>query len=137
MKNNFKILFVDDDPDFRSVYAQRLRDNGYTVVESEGEYPAKELLKKEKFDLAIVDLVMENADSGFILSYHIKKNLPELPTIIVTGINSEMGLSFSTESESERSWIKADAFLNKPLRFEQLLYQIERLLGTLETAPHH
>lgn len=133
---NFKILFVDDDPDFRSIYSQRLREDGFTVIEAEGESSAEELLRKEKFDLAIVDLVMENADSGFILAHHIKKATPDLPTIIVTGINSEMGLSFSTESESERSWIKADAFLNKPLRYEQLRYQIDRLLGCLEGAAH-
>lgn len=135
--SNYKILFVDDDPDFRSEYSQQLRDAGFTVVEAEGETPAGELLRKEKFDLAVVDLVMENADSGFTLCYHIKKATPEMPTILITGINSEMGLHFSTDSESERSWIKADAFLNKPLRFEQLQYEIRRLLGCLETPGHH
>ncbi|MGL6197223.1 MAG: response regulator [Thermoguttaceae bacterium] len=133
----FKILFVEDDANFRVPYAQQLRDNGFEVVEAEGETPAAELLKKETFDLAVVDLVMEQADGGFTLSYHIKKDFPNMPVILITGINSEMGLSFSTESASERSWIKADAFLNKPLRFEQLLYEIQRLLGCLEVPSHH
>jgi len=134
--NNYKILFTDDEADFRSECAQQLRDAGFTVVEADGEEAAKELFQKEKFDLAVVDLVMENADSGFSLCYHLKKSFPTMPTILITGINSEMGLHFSTESKSERSWIKTDAFLNKPLRFEQLLYEIQRLLGCLETGHH-
>jgi len=132
-----KILFVEDDADFRVEYAQKLRDAGFTVVEAEGETPAGELLRKDKFDLAIVDLVMENADGGFTLCYHIKKTNPGMPTILITAINNEMELRFSVESKSEQSWIKADAMLNKPMRFEQLLSEVRRLLGYEETPAHH
>ena len=135
--NNYKILFVDDDADFRSDYSQQLRDAGFTVVEAEGETPAGELLRKDKYDLAIVDLVMENADGGFTLCYHVKKSNPEMPTILITGINSEAGLHFAIESEAERSWIKADSMLNKPMRFEQLLFEVKRLLGCEEAPAHH
>lgn len=133
----YKILFVEDDHDFRTINAQHLRDVGFEVVEAEGEIPAAELLRREKFDLAIVDLVMENADSGFTLCYHIKKSMPDLPTILITGINEEMELSFSLDSEAERSWIKADTLLNKPMRFEQLLFEIQRLLDCVEVPAHH
>ena len=135
--NEYKILFVEDDPDFRIEYANQLRDVGFAVVEAEGEAAAGEILRKDKFDLAIVDLVMENADSGFTLCYHIKKSFPDMPTILITGINNEMELSFTMESKSEREWIKADALLNKPLRFEQLQYEIKRLLGCEDSATHH
>ncbi len=135
--NNYKILFVEDDADFRSDYAQQLRDAGFTVVEAEGETPAGEFLRKDKFDLAIVDLVMENADGGFTLCYHIKKVNPDMPTILITAINSEIELHFSIDSESERSWIKADSLLNKPMRFEQLLFEVKRLLGVEEAPSHH
>ncbi len=135
--NNYKILFVEDDADFRTEYAQQLRDAGFTVVEAEGETPAGEFLRKDKFDLAIVDLVMENADGGFTLCYHIKKANPDMPTILITAINSEIELHFSIESESERSWIKADSLLNKPMRFEQLLFEVNRLLGVEEAPSHH
>jgi len=132
-----KILFVEDDADFRTEYAQKLRDSGFTVIEAEGETPAGELLRKDRFDLAIVDLVMENADGGFTLCYHIKKTNPEMPTILITAINNEMELHFTIESESEQSWIKADSMLNKPMRFEQLLFEVKRLLGCEEAPAHH
>lgn len=133
---HYKLLFVDDDQDFRLDYSTQLREQGFTVVEAESETAAEELLKKENFDLAIVNLVMEHADSGFTLCYHIKKQFAEMPVILETGVNCEMGLSFSMETESERSWIKADAFLNKPFRFEQLLYEVQRLLGCLDHEGH-
>jgi hypothetical protein len=41
---------------------------------------------------------------------------------------SEFGIEFSLESPAERSWIKADAMLNKPIRTEQLLQAVRRLL---------
>ena len=59
-----------------------------------------------------------------------------MPAILITAINNEMELHFTMESESERAWIKADSMLNKPMRFEQLLYEVQRLLGC-EEAVHH
>lgn len=131
---NYKLLFVDDDPDFRAENKPALEKLGFTVVEAESAADAEEKIAAEKFDLAIVDLMMEKADSGFTLAYKIKKAHPETPIVMVSAVNSEMGLHFSLETAAERSWIKADAFLNKPLRFEQLEYEIERLLGCLSEA---
>lgn len=133
---NYKILFVEDDPDFRTENAQKLRDAGFEVVEAEGETSATELLRRDTFDLAIVDLVMETADSGFTLCYHIKKKIPGMPTILITGINEEMELSFSLDSEAERDWIKAEALLNKPMRFEQILFEVQRLLKIEPETSH-
>jgi hypothetical protein len=41
---------------------------------------------------------------------------------------SEFGIEFSRDFIAERSWIKADALLNKPIRTEQLLQAVRRLL---------
>jgi len=75
-----------------------------------------------------VDLMMEEVDAGFTLCYHIKKNHPNVPVVLVTGVASETGIAFGSETREERSWVKADALLNKPIRFEQLRKEIERLL---------
>ena len=79
------------------------------------------MLAQTRPDLAIVDLMMEYKDSGFALCYHIKKKDPSIPVILVTAVTSETGLEFDAATEEERSWVKADAMLAKPLRFEQLL----------------
>jgi len=38
-------------------------------------------------------------------------------------------MKFDASTKEERSWIKADLFLSKPIRHEQLLREIKRLLG--------
>lgn len=131
---NYKLLFVDDDPDFRAENRGPLEALGFTVTEAESAADAESKMAAGPFDLAIVDLMMEKPDSGFTLAYRIKKAHPEMPIIMVSAVNSEMGLHFSLETAAERAWIKADAFLNKPLRFEQLEYEIERLLGCLSSS---
>jgi len=122
------ILLVDDDPDFRQRAKQSLQDAGYSVTEAEGENQAYEIARNKQFDIAIVDLILENSDSGFSLSYHFKKENPKMPIVMLSSSVSDFGIEFSLESVSERSWIKADAMLNKPIRTEQLLQAVRRLL---------
>ena len=121
------ILLVDDDPDFRQKAKQSLQDAGYNVTEAEGESQAYDIARSKKFDIAVIDLILENSDSGFSLSYHFKKDNPKMPIVMLSSSVSDFGIEFSLESASERSWIKADALLNKPIRTEQLIQAVRRL----------
>jgi len=122
------ILIVDDDPDFIAIERMQLEAAGYTVVSAEGQQQAEETLKTLSPDMAIVDLMLEHMDGGFALCHHIKARTPAIPVIIVTGVTSETGLEFDASTAEERSWIKADLMLTKPVRFEQLLAEVQRLL---------
>jgi DNA-binding response OmpR family regulator len=122
------IFVVDDDFDFASQQKIQLEKAGFNVVTADSQRRAEELLTQMRPDLAIVDLMMEYKDSGFALCYHIKKKDPTIPVILVTSVTSETGLEFDAATEEERSWVKADAMLAKPLRFEQLLGEIQQLL---------
>lgn len=122
------ILVVDDEQEFREQEREYLEAEGYSVVEAEGRVHAHELLNQRHYDLALVDLMMEEADSGFVLAREIKRAHPDMPLIIITGVATEMGVEFDVSSEEERRWIKADALLAKPIRFEQLTREMNRLL---------
>jgi CheY-like chemotaxis protein len=122
------ILLVDDDFDFIQQQKIQLEKAGFTVITAESQRRAEEVLAQTRPDLAIVDLMMEYKDSGFALCYHIKKKDPSIPVILVTAVTSETGLEFDAATEEERSWVKADAMLAKPMRFEQLLWEIQQLL---------
>ncbi|MGC8866405.1 MAG: response regulator [Bacteroidales bacterium] len=122
------ILLADDDPDYLFQIKLLLEKNGYQVITADSQREAEKILEKIKPDLAILDLMMENEDSGFILSYKIKKVYPSVPVIIATAVTAETGISFEAASESDLRWIKADLFLPKGLRPDQFLREIAEIL---------
>ncbi|MDM7915662.1 MAG: response regulator [Candidatus Eisenbacteria bacterium] len=127
-KRGRTILLVDDDEDFLELQRMRLEADGFEVLAAVGEKQAEELLAKRQPDLAVLDLMMEQMDAGFVLSYRIKKQHPMMPVILVTGVTSETGIEFDATTHEERSWMKVDAVLTKPVRYEQLRGEIDRLL---------
>jgi CheY-like chemotaxis protein len=132
-----KILVVDDDSDVLDQVTAILSSAGYEVVSAEDQASAEEALLRTRPDLAIVDLMMEEKDSGFVLSYQIKKLYPGTPVILLTAVTGATGLSFASQSEEAQSWTKVDRILDKPVRSEQLKAEVHRLLReTPETTAH-
>jgi CheY-like chemotaxis protein len=123
------VLLVDDDGDFLFQQKVQLEAAGFHVLTAAGQRQAEEILAQHRPDLAVVDLMMDNPDTGFTLCYRIRKKDPSIPVIMVTSVNSETGLEFDMGTDAERSWIRADALLSKPIRFEQLKGEIDRLLN--------
>ncbi len=122
------ILVVDDDIDILEQTKAHLEAVGYTVITAEGEKEGRKKLEAGRPDLAVLDLMMENQDSGFILSHKIKRMDETIPVILVTAVTSQTGIHFNASTREERDWIKADAFIEKPIRYEQLLAEVKRLL---------
>jgi len=127
-KSDFTILIADDDPDYllQTVYA--LGKAGYKTMAVESQAEAESVIERFKPSLAIFDLMMESDDSGFILCYKIKRKYPEVPVILATAVSHETGLSFSLDSDREKSWIRADKYLEKGIRPEQLDQEVMKLL---------
>lgn len=123
-----KILVVDDDPDYLFQLSIALQDMGFEVVTASSQKEAEDIAQKVKPDLAILDLMMENQDTGFILCHILKDKYPELPIIIASAVTAETGLLFDVDSEENRQWIKADLFLDKGIRMDQLHKEINKLL---------
>ncbi|MDX9770144.1 MAG: response regulator [Tenuifilaceae bacterium] len=128
MKNQKTILLVDDDVDYLFQMKLQLERFGFKVVMAESQKEAEGLMSIIKPDLAIFDLMLESEDSGFILCYKMKKKHPNVPIILATAVSTETGFSFGIGSEDERKWIKADLYLEKGIRPEQLQNEINKLL---------
>jgi two-component system, OmpR family, response regulator len=122
------ILVADDDSDYLFQLSFHLQKAGYSVITADSQKEAEKIIQREKPDLAILDLMMENEDSGFILSHKLKKKYPDVPIIIATAVSSETGITFGLKSEEDKHWIKADLYLEKGIRPEQLLNEIKKLL---------
>ena len=132
MADQIRILIVDDDEDFLFQHRIQLENAGFQVMAAGSRLQAEEATGSFTPDLAILDLMMEHHDDGFVLSHHLKRRFPNLPVILVTAVTSETGLVFDPSSPEERAWLNADAVLAKPIRFEQLRCEVDRLLKAAE-----
>ncbi|MEZ5072890.1 MAG: response regulator [Bacteroidales bacterium] len=128
MSEKKTILLADDDPDQIFLVKHNLERWGYHVVAVESRKDAERYLQESCPDLAILDLMMEEEDSGFILSYRIKQCRPQVPVIISTAVAAERGISFDLNSPGSKSWIRADHYLEKGFRMEQLKLLVEKYL---------
>jgi DNA-binding response OmpR family regulator len=122
------ILIVDDDPDMLTQIEMQCQTMGFNTLCADSQKAGEKLIEDTRPDLAIFDLMMENRDSGFILSYKLKKKYPDVPVIIATAVTRESGMIFGIDTEEEKSWIKADQYLEKGIRPDQLAREINKLL---------
>lgn len=121
------VLIVDDDPDFLLQQKVQFEAAGYNTLTASTLEDVTKLLEQHTPDVAVVDLMMEEEDTGFVVCYQIKRRNPETIVIMATGVASETGIEFDAATDEERAWVKADALVSKPVRFEQLLREIDRL----------
>jgi CheY-like chemotaxis protein len=128
------VLLVDDDDDFLFQQRLQLEHAGFEVMAAQGRRQAQEMLASRRPDIAVVDVMMEHPDAGFVLCHYIRKKDASIPLILVTSVNSETGFDFDVNSPEDREWIHADALLAKPIRFEQLHREIDRLLAAKPAA---
>lgn len=127
-KESKTVLIAEDDQDFLDQIRFHVESFGFKTIIARDEKECIAAMNEEKPDLAIFDLMMGNDDSGFILSYRIKKLYPDVPVMIVTSAFSVTGINFETETGREKSWIKADRYLSKGIRSDQLHMEINKLL---------
>lgn len=81
-----KIFIVDDSEiHLEGMKSILKRSDNLTVTataQTTGE--AKQLLRKEKYDLAILDISLEEETDGLDLAYFIKTTFPDMPIIILS-----------------------------------------------------
>jgi len=127
MNTKRKILLVDDDLDLLEQNKYLIESKGYEVITANSGKEGWDVYKRIKPDACVVDLIMEEHDSGFILCYRIKKDEhgKNIPVFILTSATYETGFKFGASTEEEKEWIKADALLNKPVVIEEFVQKLE------------
>ncbi|WP_027078158.1 response regulator [Maribacter antarcticus] len=113
------ILVVDDDTPIRSLLRQELTDTGYRVREAANGKAALDMVRLEKPDLIILDVMMPEIN-GFDVAA-VLKNDPatmDIPIIIL-----------SIVQDKERGFrIGVDRYLTKPIDTEKLFREVDELL---------
>lgn len=127
MNEKKKILLVDDDLDLLEQNKILIESKGYAVITAGSLKEGWEQYRKSKPDAAVVDLIMEEHDSGFVLCYKIKNDQhgKHIFVFILTSATYETGFKFSASTSEEKEWIKADAIINKPVVIDDFVKKLE------------
>lgn len=78
-----RVLAVDDEPAWRGILAETLRDGGYDVVVAASGLEALERLKNWRPNALVTDIVMPEMD-GIELVRAVRRDYPSLPVVAVT-----------------------------------------------------
>ena len=111
-----RVLLVDDEVGYVNVLYNRLTKRHFKVGKANSGADAFQLLRQQDFDVAVLDLKMEDMDGIEILKI-LKKMAPELAVIMLTGHGS---------AEAAHEGIKQGAYdyLTKPCELEDLIAKI-------------
>ena len=115
-----RLLLVDDDPGLLKLLGMRLISEGYSVVTAESGPEALRVLGREKVDLVISDLRMDEMD-GLQLFSEIQKGHPGMPVIILTAHGSIPDAVAATQQG-------VFSFLTKPVDKDALYKAIDEAL---------
>lgn len=115
-----RLLLVEDDPNLGFIVKDNLEDRGYHVTHCENGLLADEVLKKETFDLLLLDVMMPKKD-GFTLAEGVRERGIETPIIFMTA--REM-----LEDKIRGFKAGADDYITKPFDFEELYMRVEAVL---------
>ncbi|VGG36099.1 sensory histidine kinase YfhA [Klebsiella quasipneumoniae] len=115
-----RLLLVDDDPGLLKLLGMRLDSEGYSVVTAESGPEALRVLGREKVDLVISDLRMDEMD-GLQLFSEIQKGQPGMPVIILTAHGSIPDAVAATQQG-------VFSFLTKPVDKDALYKAIDEAL---------
>ncbi|MGB9098191.1 MULTISPECIES: two-component system response regulator GlrR [Erwinia] len=121
IKKSANLLLVDDDPSLLKLLGMRLSSEGFSVQTAESGPEALRLLQREKIDLVISDLRMDEMN-GVELFNEIQKQQPGMPVIILTAHGSIPEAVSATQQG-------VFSFLTKPVDRDALYSAIDQALA--------
>jgi DNA-binding NtrC family response regulator len=120
---NKHILIVDDEASIVELLGSYLTHAGYRVTGASSRYEAEVISGRDKPDLIITDLQLENSD-GLEMISHLKSQLPDTPVILLTGVH------FDSKAVHENLAKKVSCYIEKTAPLSRVLEEVRRILGT-------
>lgn len=116
-----RLLLVDDEKGYVDVLSKRMSKRNIEVTPAHSGSEGIQALRKAEFDVAVLDLKMEDMDGIEVLRV-LKKMDPRLPVIMLTGHGSE-------KAAREGMEFGAFDYLTKPCDLEELIEKIRKACG--------
>ncbi len=122
MLNKKTILIVDDDQDFIEAYTLILEKENYEVKSALDSIEGFNQAKRLNPNLIILDIMMENPDSGFEFAQRLKSEDINIPIILSSSIANASKSLFDTNA------LNVKTILQKPVDFAYLITQVKKYI---------
>ncbi len=123
MDKKYKVLLVDDEPNFLELVTYRLKNTDYSVITASGGKECIELAIKSSPDIIILDIKMPELD-GIATASKLKsiKETRSIPIIICTAVEEE-------EDEVVARHLAVAGYFRKTSGAKDLIAMIEKVLS--------
>ncbi len=121
--NKYVVLCVDDDPDFLETTTIFLEANDYLVQTASSAEEGLKVYKKVNPDLVIVDLMMEEVDSGTTMARELKFSGNKAPVFMLSSVGDQLNMNMNFSELGLRG------VFQKPIDIKHVLSTIRTALG--------
>ncbi|MGI8968354.1 MAG: response regulator transcription factor [Chloroflexota bacterium] len=118
-----KILVVEDDRTLSEALSYNFRQEGYTPLVAADAVTARRMLRAERFDLVLLDLMLPGG-SGFDICRELR-TFSTVPIVILTARDEDVDRVLGLE-------IGADDYITKPFALRELLARVKANLRRVE-----
>jgi CheY-like chemotaxis protein len=124
-----KIMIIDDDIDLVEAMRITLETDDYEVIDAQDGQKGLEILKKERPDLLILDVMMGTLDEGFHVAYQIRNDeeIEDIPILMITAVGAQTGFEFDMQRDED--FLPVNEFIEKPVNPQVLLDTVKRNLS--------
>lgn len=124
-----KIMIIDDDIDLVETMRITLESDNYEVIDAQEGQKGLEILKREKPDLLILDVMMGTLDEGFHIAYQIRNDeeIKDIPILMITAVGAQTGFEFDMQRDED--FLPVNEFIEKPVNPKVLLDTVKRNLS--------
>lgn len=112
------VLVIDDESEIRTVLERVISREGYRVLSAQDFDSALEIIRSQKIDVVISDIVM-NGKNGIEVAKEVRKINENIPVILMTG-NPDL----STAEEAVRN--RVFDYISKPIRRKNILEVLKK-----------
>jgi two-component system OmpR family response regulator len=125
------VLLVDDDKDLVELNRTALELGGHRVDCAFSAEEGWETVTRLSPQLVVLDVMMERFDAGFELAHRIARAHPNLPLIMLTGVDDYLSKEMRASQDHDEGWMPVHRFMEKPVSPAVLLTEVESLLHEL------
>lgn len=126
----YRIMIIDDDPDFVDATRMVLEKEGYQINTASGGKQGFRQAREEEPDLVILDVMMDSVLDGVTVSRKLHEDpiTKQIPVVMVTSIaNTDYAELFPTDE-----YIHIEAFISKPIDPSKLVAKVEKILSKVK-----